>query len=277
MADLSAIFVALDYIEDHLQQDITIVAVAEAASYSLFHFCRAFNRTLRHTPYDYLMRRRLSEAARELVETDRKVIDVALDYAFKNPETFSRAFKRMFGVQPVQWRRQGDMDRRRLLSKPTRAYVEYIASGDVPGPVVEPQQAVHLAGLMALIRNADTVTVSLWELLEEHLAGAPGLRYGVTWYPPAWERRGRFYMAAVAVDASVDAEPALALRNLPAGDYARLAHHGPRDTLQFARDYLYQTWLPQSGACLAYPIEVECYGSGPYGADSATVLLLPVE
>jgi len=202
---------------------------------------------------------------------------VALDYGFKNPETFSRAFKRMFGVQPVQWRRQGELDRRRLLPRPTRAYVEYIAAGDVPGPVVEPRQAVHLAGLMTLVRGDDAVTESLWELLEEHLAGAPGLRYGVTWYPPAWERRGRFYMAGVAIDPTVDAGPALALRLLPAGDYARLPHYGPRDTLQLARDYLYQTWLPQSGVCLAQPIEVECFGSGSYGPDSAIALLLLVE
>ena len=104
MSQLTAICRALDFVEEHLSQEITVADMGAAACYSPYHFSRTFNRVVHHTPYDYLMRRRLSESARQLLETDKKIIDIALEYGFNNPETYSRAFKRMFGVQPSQWR-----------------------------------------------------------------------------------------------------------------------------------------------------------------------------
>ena len=93
MSQLTAIGKALDFIEDNLEENIGVADMADAAGYSLYHFCRVFNSIVHHTPYDYLMRRRLSESARALVETDRKIIDVAFEYQFNSPETYSRAFK----------------------------------------------------------------------------------------------------------------------------------------------------------------------------------------
>ena len=280
MADLEPILAALDYVEEHLRQDITVADMAEAAAYSLFHFSRVFNQAIHHTPYDYLMRRRLSESARELVESDRKVIDVAFDYGFKNPETFSRAFRRMFGMQPMQWRKRGDLDRRYLFSAPTREHVEHINSGDPPSPVVEERPATHLAGLMNHISAGDAATVWLWDLLNDEFAGEPRVFYAVTWYPPGWGKRGVFYMAAVEIAAGVEPTPVLARRCLPAQRYARFVHKGPRDAMRLTRDYIYQTWLPQSDYRLSHAIEVERYGSDPRhlrGTNAPIDILLPVE
>jgi len=52
------ILAALGYIEQHLCEPIMVSDIARAAGYSLFHFIRTFNKIVRHTPYDYLMRRR---------------------------------------------------------------------------------------------------------------------------------------------------------------------------------------------------------------------------
>jgi len=101
---ISAIRGALDFIERHLGEEITVGDIADSAGYSLYHFIRTFNQVVKHSPYDFLMRRRLTEAARELLASERKILDIALDNGFNNHETFSRAFKRMFQIQPNQWR-----------------------------------------------------------------------------------------------------------------------------------------------------------------------------
>ena len=101
---------AVAFIEDNLKGDIAVSDMAEAVSYSLYHFCRLFNRVIHHTPYDYLMRRRLSESALELLTTEASITDVAYAYGFNRPETYSRAFKRVLGMQPYQWKRQGHRD-----------------------------------------------------------------------------------------------------------------------------------------------------------------------
>jgi AraC family transcriptional regulator len=94
-----------------------------------------------HTPYDYLIRRRVSEAARALLETDNRILDIAFDYQFNNPETSSRAFKRMLGLQPSQWRVQGQANPGqpvgRLMPRLTLAHLEQIDKGPYLKPVVE--------------------------------------------------------------------------------------------------------------------------------------------
>ena len=82
MSQLDSMYAAVEFIEANLRSPIRVADMAASVSYSLYHFCRTFNAAVRHTPYDYLMRRRLTESARELVESDRKIIDIACDYQF---------------------------------------------------------------------------------------------------------------------------------------------------------------------------------------------------
>ena len=98
MSHLTAICNALDFVEEHLTKDVTVADMADAACYSLYHFSRTFNRVVHLTPYDYLMRRRLSESARQLIETDKKIIEIAFYYDSTNTEIYTRAFKRLVGM-----------------------------------------------------------------------------------------------------------------------------------------------------------------------------------
>jgi AraC family transcriptional regulator len=169
---LNAICSALDFVERNLTEEITIADMAAAAAYSLYHFSRTFNRVVHHTPYDYLIRRRVSESARELHATDRKIIDVALEYQFNNPETYSRAFKRVLGVQPRQWKDLGRPDERLLLPRLTRDYLEHINRLGHLRPVLKRLKPLRLVGVMTLVQDAPVVAPQLWELLARELERA---------------------------------------------------------------------------------------------------------
>ena len=265
MPQLTAICRALDLVEERLTQEITVADMAAAASYSLYHFSRTFNQVVHHTPYDYLMRRRLSESARELLETDKKIIDVALAYGFNNPETYSRAFKRMFGTQPSQWKERAEPDERLLLPRLTRDYLQHIHQGDYLRPLLKEMGALHLAGVMTLVEEDPAIVPQLWELLARELErvgempfGRPA--YGVAWYPGGWARRDFLYMAAVEAASLEVAGSALVLKRIAPLRCARFIHKGSRQDLSYSRRYIYQTWLPRSGERLAYPLEIEVHG-----------------
>jgi AraC-like DNA-binding protein len=98
---------ALVRVEAGLREELDVAAMAEAACYSLFHFVRVFTELTGHGPYDYLMRRRVAEAAKEVAAGGRSILDIALEYRFESPEGFSRAFKRCFGLSPSEARREG--------------------------------------------------------------------------------------------------------------------------------------------------------------------------
>lgn len=93
---------AVDFIEDHIGEEIDYAEVAAQAYSSNFHFQRVFHIICGYSLGEYIRNRRLSLAGTELSAGGSKVIDVALRYGYNNPESFSRAFTRFHGITPQQ-------------------------------------------------------------------------------------------------------------------------------------------------------------------------------
>lgn len=75
---------AIEYMENHLADDITLGDIAESVHISAFHFQRAFSMMTGISPTEYLQNRRLSQAGAELANGDERVIDVALKYGYES-------------------------------------------------------------------------------------------------------------------------------------------------------------------------------------------------
>ena len=85
---------AIEYMEEHLTDEITLADIAKSVNLSAFHFQRAFSLLTEMSPAEYLRKRRLSQAGAELTDGKSKVIDVALKYRYDSPESFTKAFTR---------------------------------------------------------------------------------------------------------------------------------------------------------------------------------------
>lgn len=106
---------AIQYIEGHLTAPASIEDVAAVVGYSRAHFSRTFLAVTGITPVAYLRKRRLTEAARELATSPKRILDIALDYQFQSQEAFTRSFKQEFGVSPGFYRMQKRL--RRLFQR----------------------------------------------------------------------------------------------------------------------------------------------------------------
>jgi AraC family transcriptional regulator len=283
MTDLVSIAKAVDYVEQSLRQPISVADMARRASYSVYHFCRMFNQVTHHPPYDYLMRRRLSESASALLRGDRKIIDIALEYQFKNPETFSRAFKRMFGTQPSRLRKRGYIDRRRLMPRLTLAHLRHIESGMRLPPSLVEHEASRVTGFQTLVRDDETAVSELWELLEQELIGLPDAQrnasyVGLRYYPERWEEVGALYVAGIeSRDPSILGAGAV-VKTVPAQSCASFVHAGSADDLSLTLDYVYHTWSPRSGTEISHRWVIEQYDHHLSGRStrSQTRLLIPL-
>lgn len=97
----------LAYIDQHLEQPISLNTLAEVAHFSPFHFHRLFSAWMGETFGDYLRRRRVEVAAMRLAAQPRtRILNVALSVGFGSAEAFTRAFKSRFGCSPTAWREQ---------------------------------------------------------------------------------------------------------------------------------------------------------------------------
>ncbi len=94
-----------DYIESHIGEPITLYMLSRAAGYSPWHTSRLFKELTGKTLLEYIRILRLSRAALTLRDRDRKIIDVALDFAFDSHEGFTRAFTKNFGIAPQTYRK----------------------------------------------------------------------------------------------------------------------------------------------------------------------------
>ena len=98
---------AINYIEEHLLDDIDYEEVARQSYSSAYHFQRVFSIVCGYTIGEYVRNRRLSLAGMELQTGKSKVIDVALKYGYDSPDSFAKAFQKFHGITPSNARTGG--------------------------------------------------------------------------------------------------------------------------------------------------------------------------
>lgn len=102
---INSIKKALNYIENNLQEDIDLSAISKEAGYSLYHFHRIFKGIVGDSMKDYVRKRRFTEAAKELVYTNKSIVEIGIKYGYESREGFSRAFEKVYGRNPSEVRR----------------------------------------------------------------------------------------------------------------------------------------------------------------------------
>lgn len=96
----------VDYIENHLAEDLSIETLSQISGNSLYHVSKVFLYLSGYSVSEYIKNRRLSEANKALLE-GKSVTDVSLRYGYQSLDGFTRAFKRYSGILPSEVRGQG--------------------------------------------------------------------------------------------------------------------------------------------------------------------------
>lgn len=94
----------IEYIEEHLDTKLDLETIADAIHYSKYHLHRMFISTIGMTIHDYVVRRRLSEAAKLLVFSDREIIEIAFLCGYESQQAFTYSFKAMYKNTPAKYR-----------------------------------------------------------------------------------------------------------------------------------------------------------------------------
>lgn len=95
---------AIAYIETHLTEKLDLETVAEAVYYSKYHLHRVFTDTVGLTIHDYVQRRRLTEAAKLLVFSEKPILEIAAVAGYETQQAFTNIFTAMYKQSPSQYR-----------------------------------------------------------------------------------------------------------------------------------------------------------------------------
>ena len=273
------------WIEQHLDQPLTLDRVAARAGLSPFHFSRLFTARMGRSVMAHVRGRRLVRGARRLCdEPDLKLVDLAFDCGFESQEAFTRAFKRVFGVSPGRFR---------------SGFAVEPLEGQYPMTVPTHQACVvrlpELATLPAFrvagpARRFDEATKSeipqLWSALIGALPFAGQVKswatYGVVSSVDAGQ--GDFqYLAGVGVEPGCVPPPGFSTMEIPAATYVvfRITLDGSALHPQ-VRQAMAAVWgelLPASGLTPAGGPDFELYDGrfDPLKAGSVIDFHVPVE
>jgi len=95
----------LDYIEQHLGEDLSLEAMAAEVNLSPIYLARAFRSTVGEPPHQYVVRRRVEHARRLLAGTALSITEIALAVGFSSQSHLSNWFRRLVGVSPAVYRK----------------------------------------------------------------------------------------------------------------------------------------------------------------------------
>jgi AraC family transcriptional regulator len=94
----------IDFVHEHLSQNLSLEALAQQAGFSPYYFARLFRQTTGESPHQFVLRQRIEQAQRLLKERDVPLAHVALESGFANQSHLTQAFKRHLGLTPRAYR-----------------------------------------------------------------------------------------------------------------------------------------------------------------------------
>lgn len=275
---------AAGYIENNLTDDINLDKIINCTGFSKFHFMRVFKSILGYSINDYVRRRKITEAAKLLIKTDMRIIDIAIMFAYNSQEAFTRAFKEVYDITPNLYRshkieyknlEQLLISEEILMMKSTGTFIE---------PSIVEREGFILAGLEYRGHNSNYEVPKLWNIFGKHVSSIPNrvnnnVCYGFEDYDESAPMGNFRYLAGIEVSTEKNLPDELAVRKIPGSKYAVFPIKGIIETVPKSISEIYSVHIPNSGLRIKgnYDFEYYDYDFKSNWDDSLLYLYIPVE
>lgn len=253
---------SMQYIEEHLTDEISYEELGRIACCSAYHYQRMFTYMAGVTLSEYIRRRKMSLAAVDLQGGDAKIIDVAEKYGYNSPTAFNRAFQSIHGIAPSAVRKEGTS---------VRTYPPLSFKISVKGAVqmdyrIETKEAFRIIGVSAPlfqeIEKNFKIVPGMWEKAAsdgtlQKLAGMMDSQpMGILGVSACNEVEKWKYFIAVA---STKEDAAFEEYIVPASTWAVFSGSGTNQSVQELEQRIVTEWLPTSGYEYANAPDIEVY------------------
>lgn len=294
---------AIEYMEEHLLQDIGAEEVSASVHLSPFYFQRGFKIVTGYSIGEYLRNRRLYLAGLDVLRgsiqggsgrDEVKIIDLAYRYGYDTPESFTRAFTRFHGLSPMQLRTQPYQ---------INVFLPLIVEISVKGGnrmefTVEKREAMKMIGLERIFsfESAYQAIPRFWDEFCERYCGQgasgqpgeDGIRrvvaecsvgeFGVCVEDDTDVEHFRYFIAGVYQGGEVP--EGMKVFEIPASHWAEFKCTGPMpDAIQALNTRIFREWIPGNPEYeAAFHTNIEWYSKGdPRSGDYESAIWIPVK
>ena len=254
---------AMNYVEEHLCDNLDMKEMAKIACCSTYHFQRMFAYMAGVPLSEYVRRRRMTLAAAELQGGNKKVIDVAFKYGYDSPTAFNRAFKGVHGITPSEAKAEG-VTLKAFLPISFRITIKGDSEMNYR---IEKKEAFRIVGISCplekeLEKNFETVP-AMWGkaaasgtieklamMMDTEIKGLLGVS-------ACAEGQDWKYYVAVASTQEIDGE--LEEYTVPESTWAIFEGKGTNLSIQELEKRIVTEWLPSSGYEYGNAPDIEVY------------------
>lgn len=241
-----------EYIARHLDEPLTLEKLSSLACCSPYHFHRQFQAFSGLPLYRYIQWLRLRHASWRLAFNPQdKVIDIALDAGFQNPESFSRAFKTAFGLSPSQFRTEPDWQEwHRRVPKMALQEQQAMDVRIIDFPTTKVAMLQH-RGSPDLV-NASVANFIAWRKSTGLSPVRQSQTFGIAWDDPATTAPEAFRFDICGSVSETIPENSFGVMNgeVAGGRYAVGRHSGSLDNVSQTVWAMFRDWLPASGEAM---------------------------
>lgn len=248
-----------DYIYGHLDGDLDLDRLSEIACLSPHHWHRIYRAVHGETLAATVKRLRLQRAAADLAQTDLPVETIAQRSGYPNLQSFNRTFKATYGLPPARYRKEGSHVAFETASTEGipdmyEVTLKEVEAFDVVG-------VAHTGSYMEIGKAFETLYGTLFsrQLFRPDMEMI-GIYLDDPELVPTEKLRS---FACVSAREAMPVEAPLTPQHLDGGRYAVLRHKGPYADMPKAYQWLYGTWLPQSGREIRDSLMFEKYLNNP--------------
>lgn len=253
----------INYIEEHLAEEIDYSKLAQIACCSTYHFQRMFTYMAGISLSEYIRRRRMSLAAIDLQDGKDKIVDIGLKYGYSSPTAFNRAFQSVHGVAPSMIKREGAI----IKAYPPISFKITIKGAAEMNYRIEEKEAFRIVGvsspLSKEIENNFQIVPQMWQKASvdgtiEKLASMMNTQpMGLLGVSACNNEEEWKYFIAVSASAAID--HTLEEYLVPASTWAVFAGSGTSQSIQELEQRIITEWLPTSGYEYANAPDIEVY------------------
>ena len=249
----------IDFIGQHLDEEISLKRLSDTFYVSEFHFHRLFTAFTGLSLMQYIRWLRLKRAARQLiVNKDQPIINIAINAGFESHEAFTRAFKKVCGFSPNQYR-QGfgwsyweEFPYCLPNEEDTQMKVDIRKIDKIRLVVIEHRGDPK--------RMADSITKLLAWTKARSIELKPGAAFAIAYDDPKTTPADKFRIDfGIKIPENLQIQGDIIEKYLPSGRYAVTMHKGTRDNIGNTVYSLYRDWLPQTNEELGDLPCIFCY------------------
>jgi AraC family transcriptional regulator len=237
----------VEYINNHLDEDMDLKKLAEMSHFSIYHFHRIFRGFTHETLAAYITRNRVERAAYMLRYTNLSIEAIAYNVGFEFHSSLSRAFKQFYNISPAAYRNNRDYSIIERVKKEPEVNTNLIYPRLVK---LECKNVIyiHLIGAYNVLNHP-----KIWEQLQAY-AKEQNI------YPNEVEYIGIYHDdisvtetdklrsdICLSINKPVKACGKIGVKTIPRGKYAVFLYEGPFNSMSAIYDAIFANWLPNSG------------------------------